>query len=379
TLLQGIAREARRLMDCRYCSIMLLSDDMKSLKMEALEGPGGEVDYRETLDLEQSTLGVALKRNKQISVGDLARTEEHHFVRFVQEDKLRSMLSTPIVVGEEVIGVLNAYTDISHRFNNDEKRLFATLASLGGVAMENSRLYARVFATEESLRRNDRLTTLGLLAAEIAHEIRNPLTVIKLLFEALDLQFPQTDPRQQDVAVIGEKIVQLEEIVSRVLNFGKSRSEMHAPQDLKKLVEDSLVLLRLKLEQSKVHLAYQTPNEPLMVEVHKGQIQQVILNLVINAVEAMPGGGIISIHMEIIDTPERPLAAVTLKDTGGGIPGPIRERIFESFLTGKSQGTGLGLAISRQILKAHRGELELVETGSEGTIFRFTLPLMHKH
>ncbi|MGE9294324.1 MAG: GAF domain-containing protein, partial [Puniceicoccales bacterium] len=82
TLLQGIAREARRLMDCRYCSIMLLSDDMKSLKMEALEGPGGEVDYRETLDLEQSTLGVALKRNKQISVGDLARTEEHHFVRF---------------------------------------------------------------------------------------------------------------------------------------------------------------------------------------------------------------------------------------------------------------------------------------------------------
>ncbi|QYY36039.1 GAF domain-containing protein [Ruficoccus sp. ZRK36] len=379
TLLQGIAREARRLMDCRYCSIMLLSDDMKSLKMEALEGPGGEVDYRETLDLEQSTLGVALKRNKQISVGDLARTEEHHFVRFVQQDKLRSMLSTPIVVGEEVIGVLNAYTDISHRFNNDEKRLFATLASLGGVAMENSRLYARVFATEESLRRNDRLTTLGLLAAEIAHEIRNPLTVIKLLFEALDLQFPQTDPRQQDVAVIGEKIVQLEEIVSRVLNFGKSRSEMHAPQDLKKLVEDSLVLLRLKLEQSKVHLAYQTPNEPLMVEVHKGQIQQVILNLVINAVEAMPGGGIISIHMEVIDTPERPLAAVTLKDTGGGIPGPIRERIFESFLTGKSQGTGLGLAISRQILKAHRGELELVETGSEGTIFRFTLPLMHKH
>ncbi len=379
TLLRGIAREARRLMDCRYCAIMLLTPDGRSLDMQALEGPTGEVDYRETLELEQSTLGVALKRNKQISVTDLARTEEHHFVNFVQREQLRSMLTTPIVVGKEVVGVLNAYTDVSHRFNNDEKRLFATLASLGGVAMENSRLYSRVFATEESLRRNERLTTLGLLAAEIAHEIRNPLTVIKLLFEALDLQFPQNDPRQQDVAVIGEKIVQLEEIVSRVLNFGKSRSEMHAPQNLKKLVEDSLLLLRLKLEQSKVHLAYQTPPEALMVEVHKGQIQQVILNLVINAVEAMPDGGVISIEIASEQIGERAMATVSIKDSGSGVPAKIRERIFESFLTGKSQGTGLGLAISRQILKAHRGELELVQTGPEGTLFRFILPLMRQH
>lgn len=380
TLLQGIAREARRLMDCRYCAIMLLTPDGKSLKLHAMEGPEGEIDYQEVLDLEQSTIGVALKRNKQISVSDLARTEEHHFIRFVQQDKLRSMLTTPIVVGKEVVGVLNAYTDISRRFNNDEKRLFATLASLGGVAMENSRLYARVFATEESLRRNERLTTLGLLAAEIAHEIRNPLTVIKLLFEALDLEFPTGDPRQQDVAVIGEKIVQLEEIVSRVLNFGKSRSEMHAPQDLKKLVEDSLLLLRLKLEQSKVHLAYQAPKEPLMVEVHKGQIQQVILNLVINAVEAMPEGGVVSLTLDtFVAADQRTLARVIVKDSGGGIPDKMRGRIFESFLTGKSEGTGLGLAISRQILKSHRGDLELVQTGPEGTTFRFTLPLLQPH
>ncbi|MBC2594744.1 GAF domain-containing protein [Ruficoccus amylovorans] len=376
TLLQSIAREARRLMDCRYCAIMLLTPDGKSLKLHALEGPDGSVEYQEELDLEQSTIGVALKRNKQISVSDLARTEEHHFVPFVQSDQLRSMLTTPIVVGKEVIGVLNAYTDVSHRFNNDEKRLFTTLASLGGVALENSRLYSRVFATEESLRRNERLTTLGLLAAEIAHEIRNPLTVIKLLFEALDLEFPAGDPRQQDVSVITEKIVQLEEIVSRVLNFGKSRSEMHSPHDLKKLVEDSLVLLRLKLEQSKVHLAYEAPREPLMVEVHKGQIQQVILNLIINAVEAMPEGGVISVILGTQLLGERTLASVTVKDAGGGVPEKMRGKIFESFLTGKSQGTGLGLAISRQILKSHRGELELLETGPAGTTFRFLIPLL---
>ena len=378
TLMRGITREARHLINCRYCAVYLLTSDKKHLKLHALEGPEGSVDYEEEIEPTQSAIGVALKRNKQVSVVDLPRTEEHHFVDLVQRDGLRSMLSTPIVVEKEVVGVLNAYTTTTHRFNNDEKRFFATLASLGAVAMENSRLYSRVFTTEESLRRNERLTTLGLLAAEIAHEIRNPLTVIKLLFESLGLDFEKDDPRAQDVSIIGEKIVQLEEIVSRVLSFGRSRTEMHSRHNIKQLIEESLILLRLKLEQSKIHLVY-TPNpEPLFVEVHKGQIQQVILNLILNAVQAMPKGGVITVVITKNDTEPRPTVSVLIKDNGKGIPEAIRERIFESFLTGKSDGTGLGLSISRQILKAHRGELELVSTGDQGTTFRFILPLLEQ-
>lgn len=375
-LLQGIAREARRLMNCRYCAIYLRSGESNKLELNALQGPEGKVDFHEEIEPAQSAIGVALKRNKQVSVVDLPKTEEHHFVELVQRHGLRSMLATPIVLENEVVGVLNAYTDVTHRFNNDEKALFATIASLGAVAMENSRLYSRVFTSEDSLRRNERLTTLGLLAAEIAHEIRNPLTVIKLLFESLELEFPTGDPRRQDVQVISEKILQLEEIVSRVLNFGKSRSEMHARHDLRKLVEESLLLVRLKLEQSKVHLAYASPDEPIMVEVHKGQIQQVVLNLVLNAVQAMPEGGVVTVEIVAENDGERPQAGITVKDTGKGIPDELHDHIFESFLTGKSDGTGLGLSISRQILKAHRGELELVESGSAGTIFRFRLPLV---
>ncbi|MEM9226399.1 MAG: GAF domain-containing protein [Verrucomicrobiota bacterium] len=376
TLLLGITQEARTLMECRYCAIYLVSEETGRLKLQVLSGPDGPVNYEEEIEPKQSAIGVALKRNKQVGVVDLARTEEHHFVELVQRDGLRSMLATPIVLEDQVVGVLNAYTDVTHRFNNDEKRLFATLASLGAVAMENSRLYARVFTSEDSLRRNERLTTLGLLAAEIAHEIRNPLTVIKLLFESLELDFPEADPRNQDVAIIGEKIVQLEEIVSRVLSFGKSRTEMHARRDLNRLLEDSILLLRLKLEQSKIKLSQHTSEEPLFVEVHKGQIQQVILNLVLNAVQAMPSGGHITLTVSRDTQAERPSAHVCIQDDGQGIPPEIRTRIFESFLTGRSDGTGLGLSISRQILEAHRGELELLDTGPAGTTFRFTLPLV---
>ena len=138
------------------------------------------------------------------------------------------MLATPIVFNNEVIGLLNAYTTHQHRFNNDEKKVFATLAQLGAIAIQNARLYARIFSSEESLRQNEKLTTLGMLAAEIANEIRNPLTVIKLLFESLELQFEPNDDRQTDVAVIGEKINHLEAIVSRVLDFGRNGQNMHS-------------------------------------------------------------------------------------------------------------------------------------------------------
>jgi hypothetical protein len=112
------------------------------------------------------------------------------------------------------MGVLTIFTDRKRVFDNDEKRLCSALASLGAVALQNSRLYARVFMSEESLRKNERLTTLGLLAAEIAHEIRNPLTVLKLLHGGLGLDFAEGDPRRTDMRVIGEKLDQLEAIVT---------------------------------------------------------------------------------------------------------------------------------------------------------------------
>jgi signal transduction histidine kinase len=108
--------------------------------------------------------------------------------------------------------------------------------------------------SEESLRKNERLTTLGLLAAEIAHEIRNPLTVLKLLHGGLGLDFAEGDPRRTDMRVIGEKLDQLEAIVTRVLNFAKAPSSLHSRHQVAEIVEDTLVLIRLKLAQSKIRV-----------------------------------------------------------------------------------------------------------------------------
>lgn len=375
-ILDTITWNARRLLDYRMCGIFLFDPESGLLKLHSLSGAEGLIDYTEELAPEASAVGTAIRRKKQVEVSDLAKIEEHHFVPLIHRHGLVSLLSTPIIYEDTVIGVLNAYTGDPHRFNNEEKKLLLSFASLGAVAIENSRLYSKVFSGEEELRKSERLITLGMLSAEIAHEIRNPLTVIKLLFESLNLEFPGDDDRQRDIRIIAEKVCQLEAIVDRVLAFGRSDTSTHTPCAVQDLIWETLKLVRLKLEQSKVRVDCLMPDERLLVNVNKGQIQQVVLNLILNALQAMPDGGPLAIHVAPVRMDKGVGSVqVSIKDGGVGVPEAIRGRIFKPFLTSRNEGSGLGLAISHQIIKSHHGELLLLNSTDNGSTFQFTLPL----
>lgn len=369
-IMSALANEGRQLLECHGCALFLLKSDGETLKLHTMVDRQGKLEAEAEFDLNDSAVGAAVHRNKQVEVNHLLMTEENEFLKVINKEGLVSMLSTPIVFDDEVIGVLNAYTRRKHRFNNDEKKVFAALAGLGAVAVQNARLYSRVFTSEESLRRNEKLTTLGMLAAEIAHEIRNPLTVIKLLFQSLELEFDKNDVRTTDVGVISEKLDHLEEIVGRVLNFGRSQDGMYSRQDLNQLVRETLQLVRLKLNQQKIEIDFQPADRGLQVEVNKGQIQQVMLNLILNATQAMPNGG----EVRIQTAAEGASVSLTIQDSGSGIEAELTNQIFESFLTNRPDGTGLGLSISKRILQSHRGDIELASSGAGGSTFRFWLP-----
>src|SRR5690606_38752067 len=198
-------------MQSRACALYLYDADAPGIRLAAYDGatavgalPGP------VMPLNSCLVASALHTRKQVEFPNVQAPEFIDVIDIPPDAGLRSILASPMPDEHEMIGVLAVFTDHIHRFNNDEKRLLAALASLGAVALQNSRLYARVFQSEASLRKNEQLTTLGLLAAEIAHEIRNPLTVLKLLFGSLGLDFPEGDPRRTDVRVIGEKLDQLE-------------------------------------------------------------------------------------------------------------------------------------------------------------------------
>jgi signal transduction histidine kinase len=374
-LFESVTRDTCQIMQVRACALYLLDAERRTVRLAAYAGDNPAAWPAEEMPIDSCLAAVVIRTRKPVEHSHIQSPEFADLIDLPRDVVLQSVLAVPMLESQAVSGVLAVFTDRPHRFNNDEKRLASALASLATVALQNSRLYARVFRSEESLRKNEQLTTLGLLAAEIAHEIRNPLTVIKLLYGYLNLDFPEGDPRRTDVRLIAEKLDQLEAIVTRVLGFAKGSSSLHSRWNLADIVDDTLLLVRLKLAQGKIQVQSAPPAGPLLVDVHKGQIQQVLLNLIINATQAMPAGGAISVALGTEDRNGAAYATVDISDTGGGIPENIRERVFDSFLSGRPDGTGLGLAIAKRILVSHHGDIQLVATGSTGTTMRITLPI----
>ena len=370
-VLQTITREALLLLKCRLSAFFLYDQEKDLLNLHSMQDDQGPRSYEEVLAPADSILGTAL-RGQQKQTDDLLRTEEHHFVQLIREENLQSMLVTPVVYEDKPIGLLSLYVDRKHRFNDDEQLIVRALADLGAIAIQNARLYARVFDSEESMRKSERLTTLGTLAAEIAHEIRNPLMVIRLLFDSLELEDQEDEDKNKDLSVIREKLDHLEQIAGRILDFGKSRESFRKTSSLREILEGVALLVRLKLEQSHVDLTIGEISDDILVCVDKGQLQQALLNLILNALVAMPDGGRLAIEASLTGEGK---THILVKDTGSGIPEEFRERIFDSFLSARTGGTGLGLAISKRILRGHEGDLELVESGPNGTVFRLILPL----
>jgi len=370
-VLETISREGLLLLGCRLSAFFLYDEKEDVLQLQTLQDRNGTRSYQEMLKPADSLLGSALRGHRQVQTSDLLRTEEHHFMDLIRSENLHSMLVTPVVFEDVPIGMITHYMDRPHRFHDDEKMIARALADLGAIAIENARLYGRVFESEESMRKSERLTTLGTLAAEIAHEIRNPLMVVRLLFDSLNLGHEEDENKTQDLSVIREKLNHLEQIAGRILEFGKSRESFRKETKIREILDEAILLVRLKLEQSKISLCWGNRAENEVVFVDKGQIQQVLLNLILNAVEVMPNGGDLLLDTQMTDG----RVHILVKDQGSGISENLRDRIFESFLTGKKDGTGLGLTISKRIMRAHDGDLELADTGEHGSTFRLILPL----
>lgn len=373
-LLATLARSGRELFDARLCTLRSHQGAARTLTLQAWSAvPGFDPGTlrRDPIPEAESILATALRGQRVVEFQSLAQLGTHGAADVPTDRSLCSALAAPVYVEGKPSGVLAVYTAQPRRFSDAEKRLLAALASFAAVALHNARLYSRVFKTEDTLRKNQTLTTLGLLAAEIAHEIRNPLTVIKLLHGALGTDFAPDDPRRRDLQVITEKIEQLEGLVTRVLSFGRAPAAIHSRWSIDELLDDTNHLLRAKLAQAGVLLRYEPPAHPLHVEVHKGQVQQVFLNLALNSLHAMPDGG----ELRVACYAAGPNVHIDISDTGTGIPAEVQPRIFESFLSTRSDGTGLGLSIARRIMKDHRGNLALVKTSPQGTTMRVTLPL----
>ncbi len=367
-----LARHTRALLGTRACTYYNLVDDV--LHLRSVDGDLGASALAPSIALNRTSLGTVATRGRSVVVPLAGKTEEHLFSRLSEPVASSSLLAVPVRYEDDTFGVLLCVAMGAYRFSDDDKHLVAALSSFGASSIQNARLYAKVFTVEEGLRRSERLTALGLLSAEVAHEIRNPLTVMKLLSDTLSQGMATDDPKMEDLGVMREKIAHMEGVVSRVLGMSKAQSGAFRTLDLRQAAENASLLLRLKLQQLGVKVEIECAEALPLVEGNPGQIQQIFLNLMMNGVQAMVGGGTLSLRLGVEPGQQGDVVSVRITDTGTGIPPKILPKIFESFFTSREDGTGLGLAIVKRILRDHRGDIVVESTAPGGTTFKFWVP-----
>ncbi|HEU6447496.1 MAG TPA: GAF domain-containing protein [Verrucomicrobiae bacterium] len=377
--LRVITREACLLMRARMCSLMMLDENREWLDLRASYGAGEAYVKKPRLNVGESFLGVVVRRKKPMQLENVQASSHYQNVGIARREGLISLLSVPLIFSGEAIGALSVYTDHLYNFSNEEINILSALAELSAIAIEKARLYERVVDVEEQLRQNEKLSALGLLAAEVAHEIRNPLTVMKLLYHSLNLKFPESDPRTKDTKIIEAKIEHLNKIVEQILDFARTTEPKFAPVNLNELVDELGLLVRHKLANQNVRLVRDLQNDLPVIMGDAPQLEQAFLNLMLNAAEAMPDGGTLTIKSRMVlgramDRP--PAVSLEFKDTGKGMSLEMQKRAFTAVLsTTKTKGTGLGLAIVGRIIETHRGSIRLRSRTGRGTTIAIQLPL----
>ena len=378
--LRAITREACLLMAARMCSLMMLDESRAWLDLRASHGAGEAYIKKPRLGVEESLLGVVVRRKKPVQVPNVQLSNRYQNVELARREGLVSLLSVPLLFADQVIGTLSVYTGRPYNFSNEEIRILSALAELSAIAIEKARLYERIVDVEEQLRQNEKLSALGLLAAEVAHEIRNPLTVMKLLYHSLDLKFPEGDPRAKDARVIDAKIEHLNKIVEQILSFARTTEPKLAPVSLNGLIDELSLLVRHKLANQNIRLIRDLQPDLPAMPGDAPQLEQAFLNLILNAAEAMPDGGTLTIRSRAVRLPRTSASPTHLelefKDTGKGMSEELQKRAFTAMLsTTKSKGTGLGLAIVGRIIETHHGTIRIKSQIERGTAIHISLPI----
>jgi len=377
--LRAITREACELMRARMCSLMMLDESREWLDLRASYGASNAYIKKPRLSVEESLLGVVARRKKPMQVANVQTSSRYQNIEVARQEGLVSLLSVPLLFSGQSIGTLNVYTGRSYNFSNEEIRILSALAELSAIAIEKARLYERIVDVEEQLRQNEKLSALGLLAAEVAHEIRNPLTVMKLLYHSLGLSFPESDPRAKDAQIIDAKIEHMNKIVEQILDFARTTEPKLAPVNLNELVDELGLLVRHKLANQNVRLIRDLQPDLPLVLGDAPQLEQAFLNLILNAAEAMPNGGTLTIKSHEVPLNQKNAhsshIAMEFKDTGKGMSADVQKRAFTAVLSStKAKGTGLGLAIVGRIIETHRGTIKIKSKVGCGTAIVISLP-----
>ncbi|HSO71995.1 MAG TPA: GAF domain-containing protein, partial [Thermodesulfobacteriota bacterium] len=301
----------------------------------------------------------------------------------VKQLGIDSFASVPIFAKDKVIGVISVDNYFDRRpINEEDIQILSMLARQAGLAIENARLYKYIEQTNQELKsaqerllESEKLMALGEMAAGMAHEIRNPLVSIGGFVRRLFKKFQGDSQVQTYFQVIINEVERLEKTLNEILDFSQDTQGRFKEEDLNQIVEGALDLIHRELDENRIVVQKELNPMP-RVYCDGRQIRHVFYNLFLNALQAMPQGGVLAIRTELSKGSDPGWATAEIRDTGGGIPPELLHNIFNPFFTTKASGSGLGLSIVHKIITRHYGNVEIDNRPGEGVSFFIKLPLL---
>ncbi len=337
-----------------------------------------------TCDFDGILCQFLLRSNQAITVKDLEEKIGHQTGEIEKLNLIEAKLVIPLSVKNRLEGILILTGKISGvPFAENDIEFLSILANQLAVTVENARLYelekntnVQLRETQNQLIRLEKLAALGELSATIAHEVNNPLGIIKNYLALISQQLAQEDPNYPFYQVIKEEVDRIAKIVRQLLDFYRPKAEEVGPVDLSQVLDETVVLLEKQLQSSNIEVVRQLPRSLPKVEASSGQLKQVFLNLLMNAREVMPLGG----RLEVTARSENGYVEAEVADTGEGIPVENLEKIFEPFFTTRKDkgGTGLGLSVCVGIVNKHGGTIQAKNKSPRGAAFVVRLPVREK-
>lgn len=279
----------------------------------------------------------------------------------------RPMLELQRVIQRVSDGDLHAVVDFSRR-KDDMGDLGRNFNAMVRQLRENREEIERLHRTQMS--RAEHLATLGEVATGLAHEIRNPLAGIAGVMDIVGRDLPATSPALEVLKDVREEVLRINRIVTDLLETARPKPPNFQDADLNATVDHAILFARQHATSKPIHIECTKSPDLAMVKHDTGQIHQVILNLVLNAIQALDGAGNITVTVKESDG----MACVSVEDTGPGIPPETLPNIFRPFFTTKGHGTGLGLSLAKRIVEDHGGTIRVTSTLGRGSKFAVLLP-----
>jgi signal transduction histidine kinase len=395
-LLSHVLDRTMRAVSATIGSIMLLDHERQVLRMAVGRGPGNHERPRVEVRVGEGIAGKVVEMGEAVLVEDIEK--DPRFAK-VNDPKYGggSFICMPLRVGDRIVGVVNLARkegppgSPSQSFASTDLQFLNALMTYTAYAVDNARLFEearqaaqrleevvadqklRLTLAQQQMVQAAKLSALGELVAGVAHELNNPLTV--LLGTADMIEAEATESIQRHVSLMREAISSARYVVRGLLTFGRQMPLQKTQVDLAELIERALALTfgELHVTEVKIHREIAPGLPPVWADAH--QLQQVLVNLVTNAKQAMAD---VKGERRLTISASRAGAdrvRMRVSDTGPGIPADVIPRVFDPFVTTKSDGTGLGLSISYGIIREHGGKLTADSTAGHGATFTIELPI----